>query len=72
MIGNDNMCFAGWRKVFEDDERGRIDDMIYNGDTLVTALGGRRVVAWTPVSGMLLWDTILPGTEGHRYEDIYV
>ena len=61
-----NIYFLAWRKVFEDDTRGVIDDVIYNGEVLVTALGGRRVVTWTPVSGMIIWDTLLPGTDGHR------
>ena len=26
------LLFTGWRKVFEEDDRGRVDSMLYNGD----------------------------------------
>lgn len=55
-----------WRKVFEEGRRGEVDDLIYNGDVLVSILGGRRVSAWNPSSGNLLWENFLDGDDKHR------
>ena len=35
---------------------------------LVTVLGGRRVAAWSPVTGNLNWEVYLPGDEQKRYQ----
>lgn len=52
--------------MFEEGRRGDVDDLIYNGDVLVSMLGGRRVAAWNPSSGNLLWEVYLDGTGDHR------
>ncbi|XP_053379517.1 ER membrane protein complex subunit 1-like [Mercenaria mercenaria] len=54
-----------WRKVFEEGRRGEVDDLIYNGEILVSVLGGRRVAAWSPGSGNLLWEIFLDGSDKH-------
>ncbi|KAL3860995.1 hypothetical protein ACJMK2_007088 [Sinanodonta woodiana] len=58
---NTHNASIAWRKVFEEGARGKVDQLLYNDDALVTVIGGRRIIRWDSTSGNLIWEFFLPG-----------
>ncbi|XP_052821133.1 ER membrane protein complex subunit 1-like [Mya arenaria] len=54
-----------WRRVFEEERRGEVDDMLYTGNYLLTVLGGNRLQAWQPGSGTIMWEVAMKGETTH-------
>ncbi|KAK7093213.1 ER membrane protein complex subunit 1-like [Littorina saxatilis] len=49
-----------WRQVAEEDSRGRIDTLLYNGNYMIgVQAGGKFVRSWHTPTGNLHWETFL-------------
>ncbi|ESP01145.1 hypothetical protein LOTGIDRAFT_238345, partial [Lottia gigantea] len=54
-----------WRRVFEETERGRVDSLLYQSNTLISVLsGGDFIRSWQMGTSLLLWEVKL-GTENN-------
>ncbi|XP_076472635.1 ER membrane protein complex subunit 1-like [Babylonia areolata] len=53
-----------WRQVSEEDSRGKIDALLYNGNYIITVqAGGKFVRSWHAPTGNLHWETFLTSND---------
>ncbi|XP_029634121.1 ER membrane protein complex subunit 1 [Octopus sinensis] len=49
-----------WRQMFEEGERGRINNLLHHGNALVSVSGNGKIVrSWVATSGFMQWEVVL-------------